>query len=259
MNESENKLDELMAGYVLGNLSSEEAEELQSFFDSQPEQVKELEKLQETLELMVYALPAHEPSQNLWNAIAESTGANSIHAPIELKTTDIQPQSTIKSFSLGWKKIGSQVTIAMISILAFSLGWSNYILRENLVTANAEIAHQKDIVAMLQNPATHLVSLKGMDMAAKASGRIIMTPGEPQSVLILQRLPILPQNQYYQLWSIVNGKKVASGQFNTNQDGSVLVKVPTPSAQEVTGLVITLEKVSDPKTIPGLMVMTSNL
>lgn len=252
MNEIENKWDDLMAGYVLGNLSAEETEELQSFLDAQPEQVKELEKLQETLELMAYTLPTTEPSQKLWDAIAELTKESNI----ESSGIDPEPKSIVKPF---WRKMGSQVAVSIAAILVVAVGWSNYTLRQNLVTAKAEIARQKDIVAMLQNPETHLVSLKGMDMAASASGRIIMTPGELQSVLILQKLPVLPQNQYYQLWSIVNGKKVASGQFNADKNGTVLVKLPTPSAQSVTGLVITLEKVTDSKAIPGLMVMSSSL
>jgi anti-sigma-K factor RskA len=252
MNEIENKWDDLMAGYVLGNLSAEETEELQSFLDAQPEQVKELEKLQETLELMAYTLPTKEPSQKLWDAIAESTKESNIESP----GIDPEPKSIVKPF---WRKMGSQVAVSIAAILVVAVGWSNYTLRQNLVTAKAEIARQKDIVAMLQNPETHLVSLKGMDMASSASGRIIMTPGELQSVLILQKLPVLPQNQYYQLWSIVNGKKVASGQFNADKNGTVLVKLPTPSAQSVTGLVITLEKVTDSKAIPGLMVMSSSL
>jgi hypothetical protein len=86
-----------------------------------------------------------------------------------------------------------------------------------------------------------------------------MTPGESQSVLILQKLPILPKNKYYQLWSIVNGQKIPSGQFNPSENGTVLVKLSTPSALEVTGLLITLEDSSLKQDVPGLMVMTSNL
>jgi hypothetical protein len=106
--------------------------------------------------------------------------------------------------------------ISIAALLLMLLGWNNYQLRQNLITAQTEVAYQKDVVAMLQNPETHLVSLKGMDMAARASGRVIMTPGEPKSVLILQNLPTLPQGKYYQLWSIVNGKKV--GEFKEFMD-----------------------------------------
>ena len=237
------KLDELMAGYVLGNLSSEEAGELQQLLESQPERAKDIDSLKEVLELMPYALPSMAPPQHLGDSIFQA-------AAIDIKEKPIQ-----KRFSLTGGKVAGYIAAVLVGALA----WNNYSLRQNLITAQGEIAHQKDVVAMLQNPETHLVSMKGMDMASSASGRIIMTPGEPKSVLILQKLPILPEGKYYQLWSIVHGKKVPSGQFNASKNGNVLVKLPTPSALEVTGLLITLEESSKPQNLPGLMVMTSNL
>ncbi len=246
MNDSEDKLDELMAGYVLGNLSSEEAEELQQLLTIQPQKIQDLEELKETLAMMSYSLPAVEPPPQLWDSIIES---------IE---RDRQPKSTQK-FQKQFSLISYQIASSIAALLVITLGFNNYQLRQNFIAAKAEVTYQKDVVAMLQNPETHLVSLKGMDMAAKASGRIIMTPGEPKSVLILQNLPVLSSGKYYQLWSIVNGKKVASGQFNANQNGTVLVKLPTPSASDVTGLMITLEAVSNSDNLNPLMVMTSSL
>jgi len=77
------------------------------------------------------------------------------------------------------------------------------------------------------NPNTHLV-LKGMDMASAASGSIVMTPGEPKVVLILQNLPVLPEGKFYQLWAVVNGEKIPSGQFNASSQGKVFVKLASP-------------------------------
>jgi anti-sigma-K factor RskA len=242
MNDSEDKLDELMAGYVLGDLSPEEAEDLQQLLERQPEKIQDLDSLKATLGMMPYALPPMNPSPKVWTAIAESIEGDRQFKPIQ------------KPFS----RIGYPVMGSIAALLLMLLGWNNYQLRQNLITAQTEVAYQKDVVAMLQNPETHLVSLKGMDMAARASGRVIMTPGEPKSVLILQNLPTLPQGKYYQLWSIVNGKKVASGQFNADKNGTVLLKLPTPSALEVSGLLITLEESSAQNDHP-LMVMTSSL
>lgn len=246
MNDSEDKLDELMAGYVLGNLSSEEAEELQQLLTIQPQKIQDLEELKEALAMMSYALPAVEPPPQLWDSVIESIDR------------DRQPKS-IQKFQKQFSLIGYQIASSIAALLVITLGFNNYQLRQNLIIAKAEVTYQKDVVAMLQNPETHLVSLKGMDMAAKASGRIIMTPGEPKSVLIVQNLPVLSSGKYYQLWSIVNGKKVASGQFNANQNGTVLVKLPTPSASDVTGLMITLEESSSFENPNPLMVMTSSL
>jgi anti-sigma-K factor RskA len=236
-------ITELMAGYVLGNLSTEEEMRLEQWLSEHPEQVRELISLQEALDLLPYTLPAAHPPKQLDNAI------------FELGSQESKKKSILQGRILPWGKITSAIAALVIGAFA----WSNVNLKQNLLTAEAQIARQKDVVAMLQNPETHLVSLKGMNKAVNASGRVIMTPGEPQSVLILQNLPTLPIGKYYQLWSIVNGKKVPSGQFNARANGTVLVKLPTPSATEVSGLLITLEESARSQAAPGDMVMTSSL
>ncbi|MCL1469908.1 anti-sigma factor [Argonema antarcticum] len=237
------KLEELMAGYVLGNLSSEEAEQLQRLLAEHPEQAKELNSLQEVLELMPYALPEVTLPQHLRQSILEEANV------------EIKQESPRKQFSLPWRQMAGSIA----AVLVVALGWDNYNLRQNLTAVQTEVARQKDVIAMLRNPDTHLVSLKGMDMASAATGRIVMTPGEPKSVLILQNLPVLPEGKFYQLWSVVRGEKIPSGQFNASEKGTVLVKLPTPSALEVTGLVVTVEVSPVPQSPSGPMVMTSNL
>jgi hypothetical protein len=118
---------------------------------------------------------------------------------------------------------------------------------------------QKDVIGMLQQPNTQLVSLKGMDQASAASGNIVLTPGEPKAVLILRNLPILPKGQFYQLWSVVNGEKIPWEQFNANNKGAVFVKLSLPSNFEMTDLVVTVEVLSAPKGPAGPLVMSTNL
>lgn len=237
------KLEELMAGYVLGNLSSDEAEELQGLLVEYPEANQELNSLQEVLELMPYSLPEVTPPPRLRQSILKQVDV------------EIKRESPRKQFSFPWYKMAGSIA----AVLVLALGWDNYYLRQNLTAVQTEVARQKDVIAMLQNPDTHLVSLKGMDMASAAYGRIVMTPGEPKSVLIIQNLPVLPEGRFYQLWSIVNGEKIPSGAFNASDKGNVLVKLPTPSALEVTGLAITVEISPVPKSPSGPMVMTSSL
>ena len=66
------RLEELIAGYVLGNLSSEEAEELRQLLTEHPKLSAEIHRLQEVLELMPYALPEVNPPQHLRSAILEA-------------------------------------------------------------------------------------------------------------------------------------------------------------------------------------------
>jgi hypothetical protein len=199
--------------------------------------------LQEVLELMPYALPEVNPPQHLRSAILEAADVS------------IKRNSTSQRSPLAWSKIAG--SIAALVVLA--LGLDNYRIRGQLSTMQAQVAQQKDVIAMLRNPNTHLVSLKGMDMASAASGSIVMTPGEPKVVIILQNLPVLPKGKFYQLWAVVNGEKIPSGQFNASSKGTVFVKLATPTTSKVTALVVTVEVSPAPRSPTGPMVMTSNL
>lgn len=237
------QLQELIAGYVLGNLSSQEAEKLRHLLTERPELNTEVHRLREVLELMPYALPEVEPSQHLRGVILEAANV------------PIKHNGTRKRSPLSWKITASSVAALLVLIL----GLDNYRIRQQLGTVQAQVARQKDVIAMLQNPNTHLVSLKGMDMASAASGSVVMTPGEPKVVLIVQNLPVLPTGQFYQLWAVVNGEKVSSGQFNATSRGTVFVKLATPPTSEVTALVVTVEVSPTPKSPTGAMVMTSDI
>ncbi|HEY9692662.1 MAG TPA: anti-sigma factor [Oculatellaceae cyanobacterium] len=234
---------ELMAGYVLGNLSSQEAEEFNQLLKEHPELNTEINSLQEVLALMPYTLSEIEPPPHIKEAVLQT-----VHSEMQRKPTQ-------KRFSLPW----SQIAGALAATFILALGWDNYHLKQQVSTLEIEAARQKDVIAMLKNPDTHLVALKGMDRAQKAGGSVVMTPGEPKSVLILQNLPILPKGQFYQLWAVVNGEKIPSGTFNANSQGTVLVKLATPPTSEVTGLVVTVEASPVPQIPSGPMVMTSNL
>ncbi|HEY9805370.1 MAG TPA: anti-sigma factor [Candidatus Obscuribacterales bacterium] len=240
------RLEELLAGYVLGNLSSEEAEELQKILVEHPEFRDELHHLQQALEVLPYALPESFPVSALRSNLLETASLKN-----NARST---PKTKIIRFSLPWKQLAGGLAAALVLVFCVD----NYRLRQQAVSQQALIARQKDVIAMLQQPNTHLVSLKGLEPAAAASGSIVITPGESNIVLVLQNLPILPAGQFYYLWSVVEGKKILWGQFKANSQGRVFVKLVPPSS-EMTALVVTVESGSQPERPAGPMVMTSSL
>ena len=250
------RLEELIAGYVLGNLTPEEAEELNQLLTEHPELSREVNRLQDVLELMPYALPAVEPPQHLRSTILQTIDTNRLVAPSPITTAR---QNSFPRRRLQSPLLWSSILGSMAALLALAFGLDNYRLREQLTTNQAQVARQKDVIAMLQQPNTQLVSLRGMDRASAASGNIVVTPGEPKAVLILQNLPVLPKGQFYQLWSVVDDEKIPWGQFDANKQGTVFVKLPLLSSSKITALVVTVEAVPTPKSPTGPMVMTSNL
>jgi anti-sigma-K factor RskA len=238
---------ELMAGYVLGNLTPEEAEELQQLLAAHPELGEEMHSLQEVLAAMPYALPEVQPAAVVRSRIL--TAAQ--HQPAQLAPTSRRDRR--QSMALWGGSIAA--------VLALAIGLDNLNLRQQLATTQAKIASQKDLIAMLQAPQTKLVTLKGMDQMSKAAGNVVITPGEAGAIVVLQDLPPLPPGQTYNLWAVASGQKVAAGNFTANPQGRVFVKVPLTSAtsDRVTNLVVTIEASPTPLSPQGPMVMTSNL
>ena len=249
--------EELMAGYVLDNLSSSEAEELRRLLKENPELATEVRRLQEVLEVMPYALPDIAPPPHLYSAIWEAASATSVAVPNPHVSGSPKSllQEKLKHSPLQWGRVFGSIA----ALLLLTVGMDNYRLRQQITTIEAQVVRQKDVIAMLQQPNTRLVSLKGMADASAASGNIVITPGEPKAVLILRNLPVLPQGHFYQLWSVINNKKIAWEPFNTNEVGTVFVKLSLPANAEIRLLVVTVEVSPLLENPAGPMVMTGTL
>lgn len=278
-------LEELLAGYVLGDLSPEEAEDLQQILvdcgnhsaSDRPELVAEAQILQEVLAALPYTLPPVEPRpqlrQNILDALTINNSLenslakpNNVQVNLGDRLVGINLSSMVTSRrdgrkQSGWKTSGPWRSLigGIVALVVVAIAIDNYRLRQQAIAMQRQINGQADLIAMLQQPNTRLVSLKGMDQAVTASGNIVVTPGESQAVLILQNLSPLPDGQAYQLWSIVNGQKIPWEQFRVDQRGTVFAKLSLPENQVVTRLAITVEVSPSPPEPTGPMVMLSDL
>lgn len=228
--------EELIVGYVLGDLSPEETEEFNRLLAEYPDLMREVDKLQETLELLPYALPQVAAPQYLRSTILDAI------APRLSK-----PQQRF----LSWGKV--LATIAAIS--AISLSIDNYLLRRELTAF-------RDAIAVIQHPETHLFSVKGQNEAANATGSVLMNLDDSTAIVAVQNLPVPPQGQTYWLWAIVDGKTQLCGQFNLPNSDISFDKILMPSeiyqeGSEVSKLFITLES-TQPPISPGAIVMLSH-
>ncbi|HEY9709052.1 MAG TPA: hypothetical protein V6D48_12695 [Oculatellaceae cyanobacterium] len=71
------QVEELIIGYVLGNLTPEEAEKFRPLLAKNPQLATQVNLWQEALELLPYALPEVEPPPHLRSAILSAACANS--------------------------------------------------------------------------------------------------------------------------------------------------------------------------------------
>lgn len=232
-------LEELMAGYVLGNLCSEEAEEFSKLLTEKPEIIQEVNRLQEVLGLLPYALPQVSPPYYLRSAIVEA-----VNTPV--KTNPIRKLPTP-----GWSKfVGS-----LVAVFALALGINNYSLRQELETT-------KDVITVMQQPESHLFFIKGKGNTVTASGSVLMDFGADKAVIALENTPTPSEGQAYWLWAVVGDKTIRCGQFDISSNGKVLDKISIPGESyehdtEVSQLLVTLESSQDPQQPSRSIVMVS--
>jgi anti-sigma-K factor RskA len=204
---------QLIAGYVLGDLSPEEEAELRRLLSEQPQLNREVERLREVLDLMPYALPEVEPSPYLRDAILDAASATN------------SPVRRLRRWP--WGKIAGGITAAIALVLAFE----NAVLHRRLNYARSQIDRyrselaiaqtQNRVIPVLQRPQTHVFSLLGTGETQTASGSLILDLDTGRAMLVFQNLPVPAADRIYRLWAIVEEEKILCSQFGTNAEGAV--------------------------------------
>jgi Anti-sigma-K factor rskA len=270
MTESSNHWQELLAGYVLGNLSSEELIQFKQYLDKYPENKLEVERLQKTLALLPLSLEEGRSPNNLKARIRAS--AQSATEELELSTRASTREKINKNGrkSQSWQRIWTGIAVATIALL----GWQTYHLQQQVSIAEAELiqlrqawttnktkstnlVRYQETVSLLHQPNNRLLSLTGSKTALDASGSLVIVPDRQLAVLVLQNVPNPPQNKIYQMWAVVNGRKVSCIKFKPDRDGTVLLQIPITNWLKTPMVVITLEQEEETTQPKGDMVMSS--
>ncbi len=249
--------EELLAGYVLGDLTTEEVTEMQQLIIEHPEIIQEIDRLQETLALLPLSLNATYPSPNLRDRIAAAAipVANNIPDSLDSLTVSQSPKGQVTPRQNFWKLLG--IGLGSISAIAIiGLGLDNYQMRQQIATNQIELQKYKQAIALLQASDNRMISLKGMGAIPAATGSVMIAPMEKTAMINIQNLMPLPQENSYRLWAIVDGKKVDCAQFRPDAQGKVFLKVPLGSAlKQSNTLIITIEPNKDMPEPTGEMVM----
>ena len=255
--------EELLAGYVLGDLDPEEVIEMHKIILEHPEIVTKIDHFQETLAMLPLGLSEAHPAKNLRDRIA----AQAIPITVENLSTDPLAPS-IDSLNVPLVTINRSprrrnlwklATISLSSIGAIALialGFDNYQMRQQIASNQIELNKHRETIAMLQGSDNRMISLKGMGAIPTASGSVMIAPTEKTAMISIQNLMPIPQDNSYRLWAIVDGKKVDCAQFRPDEQGKVFVKVPLGNAlKKTTTLIITIEQNKDMPEPTGEMVM----
>ena len=256
--------EELLAGYVLGDLTTEEVAQMQTIISANPEIVTEIDRLQETLALLPLSLAETYPSKDLRDRIAAVAISEKVELSDEANKVDKvfnqdlkqQTRSPQRSLSDRFWKVAAISLGSLGAIISLTLGFDNYQMRQQIANSQIELQKHQQTIAMLQSADNRMISLKGMGAIPAASGSVMIAPSEKTAMISIQNLMPIPQENSYRLWAIVDGKKIDCAKFRPDEDGKVFLKVPLENAlKQSTTLIITIEPNQDMPEPTGEMVM----
>ena len=219
-------LEEILAGYVLGNLEEEEIIWLKKQLLINPELQAQIKQLETSLNLMPYGLSEDiKPSADLRQKIL----------------TKNKPLSTRRNYFkyLSWF-IGGITTISTLW-----LGINNYGLRQQLALTNEQLQYQQELAALMGQPNNHLVSLTGSQKLPQASGSLFVSPQKHRAILKLKNLKPLSGEQVYRLWAISDKEKIGCINFTPDENGQAHIEFSDDALKEANAVLITIESEVD--------------
>ncbi|MUG93217.1 hypothetical protein F7734_12550 [Scytonema sp. UIC 10036] len=253
----------LAAGFVVDDLTPEEAEEFRLLLAQHPELIAEVEDLQEVLRQVLDGFTEVEAPTHLLPKILAQVESSTAQATAAQNSSRVATRTPRP-----WRKI----TLSIAALFVVILGIDNYRLRQTLsfVTADnkrlrQDFAQAQVVKTMLQNYETRLFTLKGVNSADAASGSMIINPEQQKAVMVFQNLPAPPSGYVYLLWTVVANEKLPCGEVKTRSWGNTSYELPfTPQMYrefyhpQFSGLIVTLETDKNVSRPTGTVVMRSS-
>ncbi|MEX1316381.1 MAG: anti-sigma factor, partial [Synechococcaceae cyanobacterium] len=218
-------LDELLAGYVLGDLDEHERQELRDALADDPDLQHQLNDLRLTLELLPLALPeATAPPSRLRQRLLQA----------EQQHRHPQPAGGQR-----WQPRPAQLGLAAMAFALVALGTQVLQLRGEMASLRRDQAAPAGLEPALQ--ASRTLPLRGTEGHPELSGQVVVNPGQTHNLLMIRGLPPAPPSHVYRLWANVGGTTKGCVRFVPNADGSVAMPIPSQPSSAAQSLSITLE------------------
>lgn len=231
---------DLVAGYVLDDLTAAERTLVTQWVSQYPEVAVELDALQETWGCLPNSLVPEPPPALLRDRVLAAV------QPVPTTTTDRPPLWR----RWGWLGLGAGWAVTAVALGTVAL--ENQRLRQDL-------RQVQTVVASFSRPENQLYTLTGTPSQPRARGRLIVDPQQQTALIITSELPPLAKDQAYRLWAVAGQKPIFCGQFNPNSDQTPSQWLLPNSAcgQGSVQMLVTAEAANDPPVPAGPLVLQS--
>ncbi|MDX2271854.1 MAG: anti-sigma factor [Cyanobacteriota bacterium] len=248
--------DSLLAGYVLGDLSPEEAQAVEALLAAHPDLTREMAILQEALALLPYGLPPSPPPQHLRQQVLRQVFPQAVAEPQRLSQASLAKRPSW----IPW-------LVAASALLAALLGLDNWRLRQSLQLAQESSSSSpapQDLSAFWQRSDLKVVALTTPATSSPSQGSVFFTPQWREMVVALTDLPPLTEQQVYRLWvTLDNGNTVYCGEFRVDEGGQVLTLLrpesPFPAGAKGERVWITANATTDSLDQKGSPILSGTL
>lgn len=250
-----------LAGYVLDDLTAEEAAQVEQWLGQYPEVATELAALQTTWgSLALEPAPVAPPPELRDRTLAAAMAAAVPTAP--------EPEPTIPSESFVPNQFSSAAPVARRRFpwgrAALALGWAAtalalaFTLQENQRLRLA-LRQTEAVVASFSQPANRLYTLAGTEAEPQANARLVVNPTDQTALIVTTDLPPLDEEQVYRLWALADSDPVFCGEFNpaTAEDTNQWTLPDAVCSTAPVQMLITTERAADPPIPAGDLVMQS--
>ncbi len=187
--------EQLAAGYVLGALEPDDEHAFSRHLSGCATCQATVRALEGAAASLAAAVPPVEPPATLRASIRRKVGLSARHRGL-----------------LAWRPRPSATVVTTVAVAAgivalFALSFWNMALRTQVALDRARLATYQQV---LDDPNVRTARLKG-DRYPQASATVLASSTKDRGLLLVERLPTLPDNRVYQVWGIPVGAGGAPG------------------------------------------------
>ena len=246
--------DELAAVYALGALEGEELEQFLAHLRAGCEECERLLAGDEATLLGMAAELATPPPPDVKRALFARIDAPS--------STPARRRPRLLVMVTGMALAAGVAAIVVGAALRAQHATQLANVEEQHATALArveqQLAAEREVRALLEDPATRVVRLGGLPPSPKAEARVVWHP-KRGGIFVSNALPPTPPGKAYELWAIAGGTPRPAGVFRVDAQGIGRLQVsPLPDAPTVDVFAVTLEPEGGVPAPTGAMYLASS-
>jgi anti-sigma-K factor RskA len=240
-----NPIEELIDLYALGALEPDEMALVEEHLAQSPRARALLAESKQVVAALAWTPEQHDPPAGAYERFRQRVAPTAATTQAAPQRVTSPPAPAAPGF---WPRLRALFApqqrwglafAAVMLVIALGVGGWNLSLRRQVIDLSASATQYRELTALLSEPATRLVALKGDGQTART--QLLINPERHQGYLVTAGLTALPANQSYQLWMISDGHPLSMGVFATDAQGNAAVlmaNLPAAGSQNLFGITI---------------------